>query len=178
VTPVQLAGVATLFANRGHPVRPHVFGGTDDNGPPPIRAELPDLTAVKMASEDHWEYVIDAMVDVTRGENGTARSMRWRSPHVIAGKTGTSQVYSRAPGAEEVEHEDQRYDLRNHGLFIGFAPADQPEIAVGVVVEHGGGGSSAAAPVAQAVIDEWLAQKAQERIQPLDFDVLLDPDHG
>lgn len=168
-TPVQLAGAASLFANRGRPVRPHVFAGVDDDAREPIRAQLPDLEPVGFGSADDWEYVVDAMVDVTRGDDGTARSLRWRSPNVIAGKTGTAQVYSRAPGVEEIEHEDQVYELRNHGLFLGFAPADEPEIAVGVVVEHGGGGAAAAAPVARAVIDAWLAEKRRERIRPLDF---------
>lgn len=173
-TPMQLARVATLFANRGRSVRPHIFADAEGDGPPPIRAELPDLPPVEVSAEDDWEYIVDAMVDVTQGDEGTARSLRWKSPHVIAGKTGTSQVYSRAQGAEEVDFEDQRYELRNHGLFLGFAPAEQPEIAVGVVVEHGGGGSSAAAPVAQAVIDEWLAQRRRKRLAPLDFDALLE----
>lgn len=161
VTPMQLAGMAAVFANRGTPVRPRIYGGTDNRGPEPIRAELPDLPRVEVANPDDWQYIIDAMVGVTRGEAGTARSMRWRSPNIIAGKTGTSQVYSRPAGIEAIDHEDQIYELRNHGLFIAFAPPDEPRIAVGVIVEHGGGGASAAAPVAQVVIDDWLEREAR-----------------
>lgn len=160
VTPVQLANTAAMLANRGDPVRPHVFLRSDDDGPSPVRAELAELEAFEMSDESDWEYVIDAMVGVTRGEQGTARSLRWRSPNVIAGKTGTAQVYSRPTGAEAVEHEDRLYELRNHGLFIGFAPPHRPRIAVGVLVEHGGGGSAVAAPVAQQVIDAWLEKTA------------------
>ena len=159
VTPMQLASVAAIFANRGQPVRPRIYRDTVDDGPPPIRAELPDLTPINSVADDDWEYIVDAMVDVTRGEQGTARSMRWRSPNVIAGKTGTSQVYSRPAGTDAVEHEEQIYHLRNHGLFIAFAPPENPRIAIGVIVEHGGGGASAAAPVAQAVIDDWLERE-------------------
>jgi len=165
VTPVQLAGVAAMFANRGQPVRPRIFLGVGDDGPDPIRAELPDLPRVEIGNADDWEYIIDAMVDVTRGEAGTARSMRWRSPNVIAGKTGTSQVYSRPAGVDAVDFEDQIYELRNHGLFVAFAPPDEPRIAIGVIVEHGGGGSRAAAPVAQEVIDYYIEHMAQRNGQ-------------
>lgn len=156
VTPMQLAGVAAMFANRGDPVRPRVFLRTDDHGPEPVRPELPDLPHFEVSEADDWEYVIDAMVGVTQGDQGTARAIRWRSPNVMAGKTGTSQVYSRAAGTAAIEHEDQIYELRNHGLFIAFAPPKEPRIAVGVIVEHGGGGAAAAAPVGQQVIDAWL----------------------
>ncbi len=177
VTPLQLASVAATFANRGRPVRPRVYQEVTGDGGEPIRAELPDLGSVDVDNEAHWEYIIDAMVDVTRGEQGTARSMRWRSPNVIAGKTGTAQVYSRPDGVEAVDHEDQIYELRNHGLFFAFAPEDNPHIAIGVIVEHGGGGSSAAAPVAQEVIDAWLEKREREAFvpQPFDPDTLLEP---
>jgi penicillin-binding protein 2 len=87
-----------------------------------------------MSDPDDWEYIIDAMVDVTRSDHGTARSMRWRSPNIIAGKTGTSQVFSRSRDADPLDMDDLLYELRNHGLFIGFAPPDRPRIAIGVIV--------------------------------------------
>jgi penicillin-binding protein 2 len=95
------------------------------------------------------------MVDVMHGERGTARKVGNGSSYTIAGKTGTAQVV----GIKQ----DERYDAsklsernRDHALFLAFAPADDPQIAVAVVVENGGGGSSTAAPIARQVMDAWL----------------------
>ena len=95
------------------------------------------------------------MIDVVHGEHGTARGIGWNAPYKIAGKTGTAQVSAVAQG--EVYDESQTPErLRDHALFIAFAPADDPKIAVAVVVENGGHGSSAAAPIARKVMDEYL----------------------
>ncbi len=76
-------------------------------------------------------------------------------PIDMAGKTGTAQVFSLAED-EEYDEEEIRERLRDHALFVGFAPAENPEIAVAVIVENGGGGSGTAAPVARALFDAWL----------------------
>ena len=103
----------------------------------------------------NWDMVINAMIDVVHSARGTARHIGIDSPYKIAGKTGTAQVY----GLKQ----DEKYDaklidekLRDHALFIAFAPADDPKIVVAVVVEHGGGGGSVAAPIARAIIDSYL----------------------
>jgi penicillin-binding protein 2 len=153
-TPVQLATAAAIIANRGEPVRPHLFLRAGDQ-PPPAEVTEPVMPPVELEHAQDWEYVIDAMVGVTRGEKGTARAIGWRSPNTIAGKTGTAQVYSLAQD-EEYDAETVAAELRDHALFIAFAPADRPRVAVAVVIEHGGSGSSAAAPVAQQLIDAWL----------------------
>lgn len=159
-TPVQLAGVAAMIANRGEPVRPHLFLRAGNRPPPPEVTE-PAVPPLQLEHPDDWEYVIDAMVGVTRGEQGTARAIRWRSPNIIAGKTGTAQVYSLGQD-EEYDEETVAAELRDHALFIAFAPPDEPRVAVAVVVEHGGSGSSAAAPVAQKLIDAWLGPPKEE----------------
>lgn len=89
--------------------------------------------------------------------NGTAFSTGRTSSYRIAGKTGTAQVFGLAP--------DQKYDesqipehLRDHALFVGFAPAEDPRIAVSVIVENGGSGGRVAAPVARRVMDYWLLE--------------------
>jgi penicillin-binding protein 2 len=110
---------------------------------------------VELSVETDWDFVIDSMVDVTEGERGTARAIGWESPHTIAGKTGTAQVFSIAQG-EEYDEDSIARELHDHALFIAFAPAHAPRIAVAVVIEHGGSGSAAAAPVAQRIIDRWL----------------------
>jgi penicillin-binding protein 2 len=78
----------------------------------------------------------------------------------IAGKTGTSQVFS--IGQEERYKEDElEKKLRDHGLFIAFAPVERPRIAVAVLVENGGGGSSSAAPLARTVMDYFMQSEAE-----------------
>jgi len=78
---------------------------------------------------------------------------------VIAGKTGTAQVYTLSMDRERDRGREVREELRDHALFIGFAPFDDPRIVIAVVVDHGGAGSRVAAPIARATIDAWLQQE-------------------
>ena len=89
------------------------------------------------------------------GSRGTARGAARGATYRMAGKTGTSQVFSLAED-EEYDEEEIRERLRDHALFVGFAPVENPQIAVAVIVENGGGGSGTAAPVARAMFDAWL----------------------
>ena len=100
------------------------------------------------------------MVEVMHGPKGTARSVGRGASYKMAGKTGTAQVFSLAED-EEYDEEEIRERLRDHALFVGFAPADNPEIAVAVIVENGGSGSGTAAPVARALFDSWLLEYNQ-----------------
>jgi penicillin-binding protein 2 len=102
------------------------------------------------------------MEAVVNDVGGTA----WRSrldKVRFAGKTGTAQVVRRKPDEEEEEGEEGEvpYQFRDHALFVSYAPAENPQIAVAVVVEHGGHGSSAAAPVAKAMYDAYFADEAK-----------------
>ena len=159
-TPMQLATVAAVIANRGHFVRPRMFLSSDrallENDPPP---DMPDVVGV---TPENWERMIDAMEDVVhRGnagyhESGTAfpyigQGLQYR----MAGKSGTAQVVGIQQGETYDEKTLDEYQ-RKHAWFIAFAPADAPEIAVSVLVENGGGGSAFAAPVARKVIDAYL----------------------
>ncbi len=105
----------------------------------------------------NWEIVREGMRRVVHGEKGTARVIKPDSGYQIAGKSGTAQVVEQEEG--EKQHAPQTaLHLRDHALFIAYAPFANPEIVVAVVVEHGGGGSKEAAPVARVVIDSWLNQ--------------------
>ncbi|MCK4509890.1 MAG: penicillin-binding protein 2, partial [Desulfuromonadales bacterium] len=112
-------------------------------------------------SEKSLQAVRDAMESVVNDVGGTA----WRSQLKnvrFAGKTGTAQVVKRKSDEEEEQAKDDEvipYQYRDHALFVSYAPADKPQIAVAVVVEHGGHGSSAAAPVAKAVYEAYFADK-------------------
>ena len=98
------------------------------------------------------------MVGVTAEPRGSARAPMQGTTYSVAAKTGTAQVIGIAQD-EKYREEDIDERLRDHGLFVAFAPADAPRIALGVVVENGGGGSRAAAPVARKVLDAFFASQ-------------------
>jgi penicillin-binding protein 2 len=165
VTPLQLATATAMLANKGIPVRPHLLarvGG--ETGPSRVAdagagaGDEPVVDPLELSVASDWNYVIDAMVGVTEGDKGTARSVGDQSPHTIAGKTGTAQVFGLGKD-EEYDAEAIAAELRDHALFIAFAPAKAPRIAVAVVVENGGSGSETAAPVARRIIDGWLGAR-------------------
>ena len=144
VTPIQLAQATAALAGRGKTAPPALVGRND---------------AVQMVehSDRWWDAAHEGMQAVIYGPRGTARAIaRDLEVASMAGKTGTSQVFGR-PDDEEVdtrrEHDELPVYLRNHALFIAFAPVDEPRLAVTVVVEHGGGGASVAAPIAAEVIN-------------------------
>jgi penicillin-binding protein 2 len=95
------------------------------------------------------------MTQVVHSANGTARRISEGLQYRIAGKTGTAQVFTIAQDAE-YEAEEIAKRLRDHALFIAFAPAEEPTIAVALIVENGGSGSAVAAPIARQVIDTFM----------------------
>jgi penicillin-binding protein 2 len=113
-----------------------------------------------VTDDSYWDQVFQDMTDVVHGERGTARRIGLDAPYRIAGKTGTAQVFTIAQG-EEYEEDEVDERLRHHALFIAFAPAEAPRIAVAVIVENGGSGSGAAAPVARLVLDNYLLRSDQ-----------------
>lgn len=154
-TPLQLATATTLIANRGRWVEPRLL--KDIRGDRSVDAFLPTEThePLILKNPDDWEYVVETMEEVMHGARGTARAAGQGASYRMAGKTGTAQVFSLAQD-EEYDEEQIQERLRDHALFVGFAPSDNPKIAVAVIVENGGGGSSTAAPVARALFDAWL----------------------
>ncbi|HHJ81189.1 MAG TPA: penicillin-binding protein 2, partial [Candidatus Tenderia electrophaga] len=155
-TPLQLAKATAILANRGHSVQPHLFkqASQPDAEPREYQASS-DSTLISKVKDSNWEATIEAMEDVIYGRHGTARRINHGQPYRIAGKTGTAQVFGIKQDEEYVE-EDVGKHLRDHALFIAFAPSDKPQIAVAVIVENGGHGGSVAAPIAGAVIDQYL----------------------
>lgn len=160
-TPLQLADVASTLANRGQRVQPRLLRAIRDgsNGDPvmqPVR-HLPPV----IAREAHWDVIHDAMVESVHARHGTAWGSIGSNPpagYRIAGKTGTAQVFSLAPD-QEYDQDTLDRSLWDHALFLAYAPAEAPTIAVGVLVEHGGSGGRVAAPVARKVIDFHLASQ-------------------
>lgn len=141
-TPLQLAYATALLAGKGTAPTPYVYQATD-----PVARVQHDLA--------DWASVFAGMEAVIHGPTGTARAVAADLPVRLAGKTGTAQVFGLPDDADAVDERSQDSlpeHLRNHALFIGFAPADEPRWAITVVVEHGGGGASVAAPVAASVM--------------------------
>ena len=159
-TPLQLATATAVIANRGDWVEPRLL--KDIRGDRSVGDVLPlgDHSSLTLDNPDDWEYVVDAMEDVMHGAKGTARAVGRGADYRMAGKTGTAQVFSLEED-EEYDAEEIRERLRDHALFVGFAPSDDPQIVVSVIVENGGGGSSTAAPVARAMFDAWLNDFAE-----------------
>jgi penicillin-binding protein 2 len=154
-TPLQLAQSAAVLASRGRVFKPSLLLAVED----PVTGERQEFAPEELprvpVKPELFEESIDAMVAVVHGPTGTARAIGVGAPWTIAGKTGTAQVIGIAQGEEyDAEEIDER--LRDHALFIAFAPADAPTVALGILVENGGSGSGAAAPVARKVLDAWL----------------------
>lgn len=156
VTPLQLAEATATLAMRGRRFKPHIVAATENPLTGQRQLVAPQaLPRVGIDNEFYWDSVIAAMHAVMQSEVGTARAVGLGAPYPMAGKSGTAQVFSVSQeGTYNKEEVAER--LRDHALFIAFAPLDEPQIAIAVVVENGSSGSSVAAPIARAVIDEYL----------------------
>ncbi|AQU82694.1 MULTISPECIES: penicillin-binding protein 2 [unclassified Halomonas] len=153
VTPLQLASATAALANRGHWVKPRLALEIGDEIVP---RDLPDtLPDIQLDNEGWWARIFSGMEKVLTGHEGTARRTGVGLEYRMGGKSGTAQVFSLG--------QDQRYNaaeleerLRDHALFMAFAPLENPQIAVSVIVENAGGGSTHAAHLARAMTDAWL----------------------
>jgi len=152
VTPVQLAAATAATAGRGRLIQPRVVRATHTPGAGVEQATPLVARRVPVTDSHQWDDVIGAMTQVV--ERGTARRIR-TDAYRIAGKTGTAQVFT--VGQKESYRESQVSErMRDHALFIAFAPVEDPRIALAVIVENGGHGGSVAAPIARQVIDAYL----------------------
>ena len=157
-TPLQLVQATATLAAGGHKHRLHLLRATQHGFDSPQVAEaLPDEGPALVSNPANLAAVIEGMVAVMHGPTGTARAAAVGTDYLIAGKTGTAQRVSRTSDAQ-IDINSLAFDLRHRALFVAFAPADAPRIAVVVVVESGGSGSKAAAPVARRIFDAWLAK--------------------
>ena len=155
-TPLQLAQAAATLARRGQVLQPRIVRAREDvvSGRYVPLTPVPGTT-VPFGTPGQWETVVNAMHDVVQTPGGTAFGSGRGAPYAYAGKTGTAQVFGLGSEEEYVE-ENVAAHLRDHALFIGFAPQQDPAIAIAVVVEHGGSGGHTAAPIARQVLDAYL----------------------
>jgi penicillin-binding protein 2 len=153
-TPLQLAAATAAIANGGHYHEPRLVAEILDESNGEVTPEPGKTHDIPVRNPSDWDKIREAMVHVVEGPRGTARRLR-NEHYRIAGKTGTAQVFTVAQDAE-YDEETVAKKMRDHALFIAYAPVEAPRIAVAVIVENGGHGGSTAAPVAKKVLDAWL----------------------
>lgn len=160
VTPIQLVMATAVIANRGRQVRPYLLAEARDSatGQLVIKAPARAGKTIMSAAVESWDLIIHSMEEVLHGTRGTARGSGKGAEYHIAGKTGTAQVITIGQD-EEYDEDEIPEELRDHALFIAFAPAEAPEIAMAVIVENGGGGSRTAAPIARELLDHYFHRK-------------------
>jgi penicillin-binding protein 2 len=170
-TPLQLAAATATIANNGVPVHPRLLKALQDSKTQATRelaaSQSKDAVAVK---PEYIALVRAAMVDVTR-PGGTAAQAGAGATYAIAGKTGTAQVVGMKQG-EKYDEKRMKQEHWDHALFIAFAPADDPKLAMAILVENGKHGSSTAAPIAREVFDYYLlGKRPKEKVK-------LNPEEG
>ena len=159
VTPLQLALATATLANGGTHYQPQLVHSIRQKADSQPLQVIPKIQRKISINQQHnWDHIHQSMEDVIHSARGTAR--RLNKPglrYKIAGKTGTAQVFSVAQDAKYNEDELEEH-LKDHALFMAFAPVKHPKIAIAVIVENGGHGGSVAAPIAGKVIDSYLSQ--------------------
>jgi penicillin-binding protein 2 len=156
VTPLQLAHVASVLAERGRSFRPRLVTGVRDLAgkiTPIPPSPNPPIVGV---SDADWDTVLNGMIGAAT--YGTAAAISKGARYTIAGKTGTAQVFTVSRSEHLTDKVAER--LKDHSWFIAFAPVEAPRIAVAVLVENGGFGASAAAPIARRVMDAYLLRQS------------------
>lgn len=155
-TPLQLAMMTAVIATRGQTYQPRFVKAKRAAGEVSFTPVEPiALPKVEIRNDDDWDEIIKAMVSVVHASNGTARRSGANAEYMFAGKTGTAQVFGIGQD-EEYDADKIAKKLQDHALFIAFAPAENPQIALAVVVENGGSGSGTAAPIARKILDSYL----------------------
>lgn len=157
VTPLQLAQATAILANNGVAMRPHLVSQIQNTQSGKNETIAPFIQDKVELNPNNVAIVKQGMIDVTL-PGGTAASVGANAGYAIAAKTGTAQVIGIKQNEKYNEHGiDERH--RDHALFIAYAPAEDPKIALAVIVENGGHGGSAAGPIARKVMDYYLLGK-------------------
>jgi len=157
VTPLQICLMTATIANGGTRYKPQLIEKVTDPDGHVISRFEPIIDGQLGGEKIFLKYIRSGMKEVVQGKRGTARKVRIKGM-TIAGKTGTAQVV-RLKQYKHLKEKDIPYKYRDHAWFTCYAPADDPEIAVTVLVEHGLHGGSGAGPVARAVMAEYFAER-------------------
>ena len=160
-TPLQLALAYAAIANNGKLLKPYLIKEIFSNSGEILESSKPEVVKEIKISQKNLDAVKKGLYQVANHPRGTAWWYRGRGIQ-MAGKTGTAQVRSMNKKELFSRCEDMPYKDRHHGIFVGYAPADDPKIAVAAVVEHGCHGSSAAAPVVRDVVTTYMSKYHKE----------------
>ncbi len=145
MTPIQMANVMALIANKGHYYIPHLVKSIDGNPKDSLLLPFLDKKEVTTIPEDAFQAVIDGMESVVASGTGRVAQL----PGIrVAGKTGTVENYALLGG--------ERTKLDNHSVFVCYAPVDDPQIAIAVIVQNSGYGSTWAGPIASLMMEKYL----------------------
>lgn len=164
VTPLQLANAIAALSNKGQRFKPRLVRAVRDVQTGKVKQITPEvLPPVKVNDPGEWDVAQGGMFDVVNAPHGTARSYLAPAPvYQMAGKSGTAQVFTVSINERMRKAKDLEEHLRDHALFVSFAPFESPKIAVAVVVENApGGGSAFAAPIARRILDRYLLTDTQ-----------------
>ena len=157
-SPLQLAVATAALANKGKMFQPKLLKNIQSSGEHIAANDKNNSKQIPIKNIQNWEDVIEGMKQTIYGPKGTARRLNKGLDYTLAGKTGTAQVFGLDNDAKYIaEKLDEK--LRDHALFTGFAPIEDPEIAIAIIVENAGSGSSKAAPLARQVLDVYFDKK-------------------
>jgi penicillin-binding protein 2 len=154
-SPIQLALATGAIANKGNLLTPRVLMHAQSKDGESYFESQTESKQIPIKNIDNWELIIQSMKQTIYGKLGTAKRLNNKLNYTLAGKTGTAQVFGLDPEEEYIaENIDEK--LRDHALFTAFAPIENPQVAIAIIVENAGSGSSKAAPLARSLLDEYF----------------------
>jgi len=156
-SPLRLAVATAAIANKGQLPVPQILMHSQTSAGNVKVSESLGATQIPIKDIKNWEAIITGMKQTVYGSSGTARRLNHNLSYTLAGKTGTAQVFGLDP-EETYIAENYEEKLRDHALFTGFAPVENPQVAIAIIVENAGSGSSIAAPIAKAVLDVYFTK--------------------
>ncbi len=178
-TPLQMAKALTILVNEGVVYTPHLLlkkkSDVLDTALPKQNKPLPieDSSLVNLISKNNWQIAKQGMYRVMFGSRGTARKVYADAQYKAAGKSGTAQVYGLKN--DEIYNADSIPEhLRDHALFIAYAPFDKPKIVLAIVLENGGGGSTNGGAVAKHILDYYLLGIESTNLETTDSSIRRD----
>ena len=160
-SPLQLALATAAIANKGQLLMPQVMMHSQSKNGDLFEEQNLKSNQIPIKDINNWELIIEAMKQTVYGKFGTAKRLNNKLQYSLAGKTGTAQVFGLDP-EEEYIAENIEEKLRDHALFTGFAPIEDPQVAIAIIVENAGSGSSKAAPLARELLDEYFIKNPVE----------------
>ncbi|UPG93945.1 penicillin-binding protein 2 [Luteibacter aegosomatissinici] len=168
VTPIQLAHAIATFAGHGIPYAPHLLMDTQDGvDSPRVAQSFPPEGPSIVKRDSDWQAVNQGMIDVINSGKGTGKKLGIGFPFVMAGKSGTAERFSRKTDAYDNNKNSAYLASRHRAWFIAYTPADDPKIAVAVLLEAGAWGAQDSGPIVRKILDQWVVDQGGARPEEL-----------